>query len=101
MNLAIPCVRGAAAVRDLRYAIFYRVVFCTCVFAVARIVARYGIFAAGSFCTVFLQLLLCTVFWQLLLVEGPLSLGFGSFCSSIAGRLPRSSLNIISTIYLF
>ena len=58
MNLAIPCVRGAAAVRDLRYTIFYRAVFCTCVFAVARIVARYGIFAAGSFCTVFLQLLL-------------------------------------------
>ena len=47
MNLAIPCVRGAAAVSDLRYAIFYRVVFCTCVFAVARIVARYGIFAAA------------------------------------------------------
>ena len=91
MNLAIPCVRGAAAVRDLRYAIFYRVVFCTCVFAVARIVARYGIFAAGSSCTVFLQLLLG---------EGPLSLGLGSFCSSIAGRLPLSSFNIISTIYL-
>ena len=47
MNLAIPCVRGAAAVRDLRYAIFYRVVFCTCVFAVARIVAWYSIFAAA------------------------------------------------------
>ena len=92
MNLAIPCVRGAAAVRDLRYAIFYRVIFCTCVFAVARIVARYGIFAAGSFCTVFLQLLLG---------EGPLSLGLRSFCWSIAGRLPLSSFNIISTIYLF
>ena len=95
MNLAIPCVRGAAAVRDLRYAIFYRVVFCTCncVFAVARIAARYGIFAAGSFCTVFFA----AAFWG----EGPLSLGLRSFCSSIAGRLPLSSFNIISTIYLF
>ena len=101
MNLAIPCVRGAAAVRDLRDAIFYRVVFWSCVFAVARIVARYGIFAAGSFCTVFLQLFLCTVFLQRFLGEGPLSLGLRSFCWSIAGRLPLSSFNIISTIYLF
>ena len=87
MNLAIPCVRGAAAVRDLRYAIFYRVVFCTCVFAVARIVARYGIFAAGSFCTVFLQLLLG---------EGPLSLGeklLFVYCRTVTSFFVQYNIN--------
>ena len=101
MNLAIPCVRGAAAVRDLRDAIFYRVVFCSCVFAVARIVARYGIFCSwfflyGLFAAASLYGLFAAAFGR-----RPSFSGGRSFCSSIAGRLPLSSFNIISTIYLF